>query len=91
MNDFSLTFVTHEGCHLCEEALPVVARVSRRLRVPLQVVEMDDDDDLVRLYVYRVPVVLDSAGTVLAETRIEERGLRKAVRAARRAARRRSV
>lgn len=90
MNDFFLTFVTRHGCHLCEDALAVVTRVGRRLGVPVRVVQIEDDDELVRLYSFRIPVVLDPHGEVLAESRIPERALTKAVRAARRSARRRS-
>lgn len=91
MKDFSLTFVTRDGCHLCEDALPVVAGVSQSMGVSLHVVEMEDHDELVRLYAYRIPVVLGPGGEVLAESVIEERSLRKAIRAVRRSTRRRSV
>lgn len=45
---------------------------------------MDSDDELVRLYALRVPVVLGPDGEVIAEGIIERRGLRRAVFAARR-------
>ncbi|MGA7272634.1 MAG: glutaredoxin family protein [Acidimicrobiia bacterium] len=91
MNDFSLTFVTRHGCHLCEDAFAVVTRVSRGLGVPIRVVQIEDDDELVRLYSFRIPVLLGPRGEVLAESAMAERPLRKVIRSARRSARRRSV
>lgn len=58
--------------------------VARRLRVGLERVEMDSDDELVALYSLRIPVVLGPDGEVLAEGNIERGSLRRAVRAARR-------
>lgn len=48
---------------------------------------MDTDDELARLYAWRIPVVLGPAGEVLDEGLIDERRLRGAVKRARRAAR----
>lgn len=84
MKDFSLTFVTRSGCHLCEQAEPVVRATAERYRAHLEVVDMDSDDELVRLYALRVPVVLGPGGEVIAEGVIDRRGLRRAVSAARR-------
>ena len=72
------------GCHLCEEAEPVVRLVARRYGFGVEIVDIDTDDELVRLYALRVPVVLDPAGRVVAEGIIEERPLRKAVKRLRR-------
>lgn len=79
-----LRLVVGSGCHLCEEAEPVVRRVARHLRVPLEVVDLEADDELVRLYAWRIPVVLGPDGEVLAEGIIEERKLRAMVRRVRR-------
>lgn len=72
------------GCHLCEEAEPVVRRVAERYGFPVEVVDIDRDDELVRLYSLRIPVVLDDADRVVAEGIIEERSLRKVVKRLRR-------
>lgn len=48
---------------------------------------MDTDDELVRLYAWRIPVVLGPDGEVLGEGRIDERRLRAEVKKARKAAR----
>jgi hypothetical protein len=84
LRDFFLTFVTHAGCLLCDEAEPVVRRVARRSRVPLAVVDMGSDDELARRYALRVPVVLGPGGEVLAEGIIEGRELRQTVADAKR-------
>jgi thiol-disulfide isomerase/thioredoxin len=76
--------IIHPGCHLCDRAEPVVRRVARRLRVGLEVVDMDSDDELVRLYAWRIPVVLGPDGEVLEEGMIDERKLRAAVKGIRR-------
>lgn len=76
-----MRLVVTPGCHLCDEAEPIVRRIARRYRVPLEVVDMDSDDDLVRLYAWRIPVVLGPDGEVLDEGLIDERRLRSAVKA----------
>lgn len=88
MSEFLLNLVVHPDCHLCEEAEPIVRRIARRMRVPLEVVDMDTDDELVRLYAWRIPVVLGPDGAVLEEGIIDGRKLRAAVKEARKAARR---
>ncbi len=60
-----IVLVTRQGCHLCEEAL----RLLEDLGVHLELVDVDADDDMHRLYDFRVPVVLVD-GAVVAEGRI---------------------
>jgi predicted thioredoxin/glutaredoxin len=57
--------VTRKGCHLCEEAL----RQLEELGVRPELADVDADDELHRLYDFRVPVVL-LHGEVVAEGRI---------------------
>ena len=64
---------------MCEQAEPVVQAVARRYGVRLEVIDMDSDDEMVRLYGLRIPVVLGPDGVVLAEGLIERRELRRAV------------
>ena len=63
--------VTREGCHLCDEALEVL----RRGGVEVSLRDVDADPELLRLYDFRVPVVLLD-GAVVAEGRIEPRVLK---------------
>ena len=59
LSDFSVTFLTRKGCHLCDEARPVLARAIRRLGVAVNEVDIDTDDRLTAEYGLRIPVVLD--------------------------------
>jgi predicted thioredoxin/glutaredoxin len=64
-----IVLVTREGCHLCDEALNLL----RDLGLYPELADVDADDDLHRLYDFRVPVVLVD-GAVIAEGKIN-RGL----------------
>jgi predicted thioredoxin/glutaredoxin len=61
--------VTRDGCHLCDEALSLL----RDLGLHPELADVDADDELHRLYDFRVPVVLLD-GAVVAEGKIN-RGL----------------
>ncbi len=63
--------VTREGCHLCEEA----AELLHRGGVEVTLRDVDADPELLRLYDFRVPVILLD-GRVVAEGRIEPSALR---------------
>ncbi len=63
--------MTREGCHLCDEALSLL----RDLGVHPELADVDADDELHRLYDFRVPVVLID-GSVVAEGRITREPLK---------------
>ena len=68
-----LVLVTRQGCHLCEDAL----RYLRDLGLEPELADVDADDELFRLYDWRVPVVL-ADGVLVAEgliTRTQLEGL----------------
>jgi len=69
-----VVLITRQGCHLCDEAL----RGLRALGVEPELRDVDGDDDLYALYDWRVPVVMVD-GRVVAEGRIEQEALRKAL------------
>ena len=48
-----VTLFGRPGCHLCEEAREVLDRVG----VPYDVVDIEQDDDLLKRYLERIPVV----------------------------------
>lgn len=62
--------VTRAGCHLCEEA----AQSLRDLGIEFHEVDVDADPELVRLYDFRVPVLL-GAGAVVAEGKLDHQRL----------------
>ena len=66
--------VTRAGCHLCEEALGAL----KDLGLEPELRDVDADAELYSLYDWRVPVVLVD-GRVLAEGRIDQDAVRKAL------------
>ena len=60
-----IVLVTRKGCHLCDEAL----RLLQELDAQPELADVDADDELHRLYDFRVPVVLID-GAVVAEGRV---------------------
>ncbi len=73
-------FLTRPGCHLCDEARPLVDAVLREGGAPWQEVDIDGDDRLVKEYGMRIPVLLSPRGEVVAEGLIDRRSLRRGVR-----------
>lgn len=65
----SLSFYTRQGCPLCDEALAVVRGAAQDVGVPVEVIDVDLDLQLLERYNERVPVV-ELEGEILAEGRI---------------------
>ena len=78
-----LQFLTRSGCHLCDDALSVLDAAARRARVSVEVLDIDQVDALLAEYDFRVPVIRDAAGTVLAEGLIEPAAIERIVTEAR--------
>jgi glutaredoxin len=53
----SVTLYTAPGCGLCGEALEVVRRAQAELGFPLEVVDIEGDEELERRYRVLLPVV----------------------------------
>jgi predicted thioredoxin/glutaredoxin len=70
-----VVLVTRQGCHLCDEALSLL----RDLGLHPKLADVDADDELHRLYDFRVPVVLVD-GAVVAEGRIRRDSLEEALK-----------
>jgi predicted thioredoxin/glutaredoxin len=68
-----ITLVTRQGCHLCDQALILL----RELGLEPELADVDADDDLHRLYDFRVPVLLRD-GRVIAEGKITQEQLESA-------------
>ncbi len=77
LRSLSVKFLTREGCHLCDEARPVLEKVAKSMNVSIHEVDIDGDDELTKLYGLRVPVVLGTHDRVLAEGVIDDRKLLK--------------
>lgn len=70
-----LVLVTRQGCHLCDQALALL----RELGHEPHLADVDADEELFRLYDWRVPVVLTD-GVIVAEGRITKEHLEKALK-----------
>jgi glutaredoxin len=53
-----VTLIGKPGCHLCEDAEKVVARVCDELGVPWEQKDITQDEELHRAYWEQIPVVL---------------------------------
>jgi predicted thioredoxin/glutaredoxin len=60
-----VVLVTRQGCHLCDQALALL----HELNLHPELRDVDADDELFRLYDWRVPVVL-ADGLVVAEGKV---------------------
>ncbi len=61
----TVVLVTRRGCHLCDDALNIL----QDLGVHPELADVESDDELHRLYDFRVPVVIVD-GRVAAEGKI---------------------
>ena len=52
-----IVIYTRRECGLCHEAADVIAPIARQRGVPVELVDVDRDAELVRLYGDEVPVV----------------------------------
>jgi len=53
----SVVLYARDGCHLCDEARRVILSVRERLPFAFTEVDIETDDDLLRDYGIRIPVV----------------------------------
>ncbi|HVM19721.1 MAG TPA: glutaredoxin family protein [Egibacteraceae bacterium] len=74
----TVTVYTRAGCHLCEAAEQVVARVAAG-RAQVELVDIDTDPALVERYTVRVPVVAVD-GVEVAEFEVDAGQLEAALR-----------
>jgi len=70
-----LILVIRQDCHLCDQALALLRELGHDPRLA----DVDADDELFRLYDWRVPVVL-ADGVVIGEGRIGREPLEKALK-----------
>jgi hypothetical protein len=76
-------FLTRPGCHLCDEARPLVKSLLGRGESLLEI-DIDTDDDLTKEFGLRIPVLVGPDGSVIAEGIIEGTALRRSLRRYRR-------
>ena len=80
MKHLAFKFLTRPGCHLCDEARPLVEQAILRRGGTLEEVDIDTDDSLIRDYGMRIPVLLGPDEMVIAEGQIGRASLRRALR-----------
>ena len=77
----TVTLYGRPGCHLCDDAREVLERIRRTEPFELEEVDIEADDDLLRRYLERIPVIaLD--GRELFDFFVDEPALRAALRSA---------
>ena len=75
----AVTLIGKPGCHLCDDARAVIARVCDELDVPWHEQSILDDDELRDRYAEEIPVTLVD-GQRHDYFTVDERRLRKALR-----------
>ena len=73
MSNFPIRFLTRPGCHLCDEARPLVEWAATKVGLVVEEIDIDGDDTFLNLYGMRIPVVLGPGGEVFAEGVIGDR------------------
>jgi len=46
-----------EGCHLCEDMIASLRNLQKEMQFEFEVINIDNDENLIRLYSERVPVL----------------------------------
>lgn len=64
-----LEFLTRQGCSICDQARPLVARWAGRMGFRLVDRDVDADPELADRYGERIPVVRTGGGAVVVEGR----------------------
>jgi glutaredoxin len=70
-----ITLYGRPGCHLCDEAREALERVRTQAPFTLEEVDIERDDDLLRRYLERIPVV-SLNGEELFDFHVDEEALR---------------
>ena len=77
--DARVLYLTREGCHLCDDALPVVRAEADRAGTSVEVHDIDADERLRADWDHDVPVIIVD-GKVHARYRVEAESLRAVLR-----------
>lgn len=77
MSNVEVELLSRDGCHLCEDALVELEKLSVERPLTVRVVDIDSDPSLRKRYTFRIPVVRVD-GHDLCEGRITAADLRAA-------------
>ena len=75
MSPPEITLYGRDGCHLCDDAREVLERLRATTPFRLHLVDIESDDDLLRRYLERIPVV-EVDGVVASELVLDEAAVR---------------
>ena len=53
----TITIYSRHGCHLCDDAINTLESMREELNFEIEVVNIDEDAELVKLYSDQVPVI----------------------------------
>ena len=53
----TITIYSRQGCHLCEEAYSTLESMQEELNFEIEVIDIDHDAELIKLYSEQVPVI----------------------------------
>ncbi|EYT51036.1 glutaredoxin family protein [Brachybacterium muris] len=76
--DARVLYLTRTGCHLCDEALPLVRAEADRVGTAVEVRDIDEDETLRRDWDFDVPVIIVD-GKLHARYRVDAEQLRAAL------------
>jgi glutaredoxin len=82
----AVTLYGRPGCSLCTQAEAMLARISKRIPLTVRTVNIDDDDELLRRFLFEVPVI-EAAGEIIASAPVSEGKLEDALERIAKAAR----
>jgi len=52
-----ITIYSRQGCHLCDDAFNTLESMRKELNFEIEVIDIDQDDELIKLYSDQVPVI----------------------------------
>jgi glutaredoxin len=53
----TITIYSRHGCHLCDDAQAVLESMREELNFEIEIINIDEDADLIKLYSDQVPVI----------------------------------
>ena len=53
----TITIYSRQGCHLCNDAQKTLESMREELKFEIEVIEIDEDAELIKLYSDQVPVI----------------------------------
>jgi glutaredoxin len=74
-----IKILSKPDCHLCEEAKEAIQRVTKRLPIDLEVINIQNDPELFNQYRYDIPVIFLDDRKIF-KHRVDEEKLKKILR-----------